>query len=143
MTALPEQLTAATYRELWKRLAAAAPRGRTIVPTGEGPAPPLTNGEAARVLWGWRYATARSSKPWRAWYALALPALGWAKAGDKFKTDATDPKHRAAPYSIVALPRLWSETLALAGQLDDAGARVGPLYLPSSHERYLELTRVA
>jgi len=137
---LPEQLVAATYRELWQRLAETALRGRSTVDTPQGPAPPLSNGEAVRVVYGWRYATGRSARPWRGWYALILPALGWVVPGDRFKVDG---EHKARAYPPDALARLWSETQVLAGELDKAGARVGPLYLPSSHERYLELARVS
>lgn len=139
MAPLPEQLTgAATYRALFRKLVDAATDGRRMIDTPEGPQPALTNGEAIRVLYGWRYAASRSKRAWRGWYALALPALGWFKEGQRFKVDAP---HKAAPY--VELPALWRELAQLASVLDEAGVRVGPLYLPKAHDKYMEIARVA
>jgi hypothetical protein len=50
------------------------------------------------------------------WYQLALWALDYFKAGDKFKIDTA---HQLAPYSNPL--ELWEQLNGLAKQLDDAG----------------------
>lgn len=115
--------------------------GNVVVPDGQGGVrvPRLSNAQVLAIVQGWRRAAARSRAPqWPESVDLALAALGWRKAGDRF--DMTDEHMReSAPPELLAM--LWAATKSLAERLDGSATKVAPVYLVWTRSGYEEAAR--
>lgn len=149
----PTKIEGSSYSLIWERLYDVAARENGTRPPSDvdhaerldwpqdKPVPRLSNGEVVALIRGWRRAAARSSVRFTLWYELMIAAYGWRAEGDKFIMPPGSPvdvakRHAREPYPFELLDLVWAWTMRLAGELDAAQTKIGPLFLDFSWSAY-------